>query len=161
MIKPFGLQENELQPFVRGLENEFAGAVFVAVYTDRMESDRFSKLSLEDIGHLLELRVFCEEKELLCRRDYMGEAFCARILDDNCGMAFFDETHLLDQDLTRMESSGTEEEPMTRFYTMGGGSYEVPYSENVSKIRVRTYFAADDGKNGIEYPVDWRAIKIF
>lgn len=129
------------------------GAIWIATYTGKLTSGLFANLPANDedmdTKHLLELRIFREDRELLCRRDYMGEKFHVRILDDSCGMTSFEEVHFLDQDTSKSS---------TTFQTMGGGTYTLPVREQITKVCVCTYFK-ENAQNGVEYPVDWRVVK--
>lgn len=151
--------EAGLLAYIRENSAILEGAIWIATYTDRLTSGLFANLPANDkdmdTKYLLELRIFREDRELLCRRDYMGQDFYVRILDDSCGMVFFDEKHFLDQDTSRLKES---EDGKAVFHTMGGGKYILPVKENITEVCVRTYFQAHP-KNGIEYPVDWRVVK--
>lgn len=142
---------------VRAVLPEFLSEddICTAVCTDRYCVETLSELLQTGnlIDRLLELRVFNEMGELLVCRDYLGEPFWTRVIEDgeDNPYAFFEETHYLDLD-------GEPEIKNSRAYcrTMGGGSYVLPFSEKKDRVKVRTYLA--EAENGTEYAVDWRIV---
>ena len=137
-----------------------AEAAFVAVLSDAVECKTYDQLGSLHFDKLLELRIFDKTKELLVWRDYQGEPFTCRILDDSVSLdklTPFVETHYLDQD-TSIGKTVENSDGATTFHAMGGGKYTLPVAAGTNGVRVCTYLKANP-ENGIEYPVDWRIIE--
>lgn len=136
-------------------------AKYIAMMTDKFTSG--TNLS-EDIfngikDRLLEIRVFCEEYELLITRGYLGEDFTWRIAADyyeENGQKktvdnFIEEEHFID---INEEYSGEKlENGNLGIMSIVGGRYELPI-ESERKVKIRNYFTYDE--NGIAKVVDFR-----
>lgn len=146
---------------------------FIAMYTDHFSAGNYDDIGkLEDVTKLLELRVFCEEEELLFRRSRIGNVFQWRLASDQartnnfaigkkekkCGlpeeedMTFYIRNQILDinQKLSFQESLG--ETPM--LYTTGGGRYTLPIGMEHNVVKVMSYLLYDE--NGMATVSDFR-----
>lgn len=140
------------------------GSAYLAVLTDRVICGIWQRdLQFEcqegpaDLGeNLLELRVFNAEEEFRAWRQYKGEEFRTRYINDrDNSLPFFDEVHVLDQNENLTEE---KENGYVRFVTTGGGTYILPGDRTVCRVKVRTYLRGTDESNGIEIPYDWRIV---
>ena len=115
------------------------------IHTDKFGCCRFDGI-IPDIEHLLEIRIFNEEKEFKALRPDISKDFVWRELSDNIGYdGNYDEIQYLDIDTTK---SG---------YTfIGGGTYTMPES-GLEKAVIRHYFTYDE--DGLEKVVDERIVK--
>ena len=156
-IKDFGIIEekillNEIQKY---------NGTFYALYTNKLVCSK----ELKETDNLLELRIFDENYEVKYRREFVGEEFKFRIIDDDefkqklvnetdeftskFENRIFDEKHYLDIDTTKSYGNN--------YVTTGGGEYTLPI-ENAEKILIRNYLDYDE--NGIAYISDFRIMKI-
>lgn len=140
------------------------GSAYMAVLTDQVlcgiwQGDlqfecQEGQANLED--KLLELRVFSEQEEFRVWRQYRGEEFRTRYINDSENrMPFMDEVHMLDQNSTLTKDQGNG---YTRFVTTGGGVYYLPGGNSTCRVKVRTYFSESEETNGIQIPKDWRIV---
>ena len=117
-----------------------------------MDTEKFEcspQKMIEDISHLLEVRIFTEEKELRIMRPTIADTFTYRLIDDTAGdYDHIDEDQYLDIDTDN--SSGTS------YTATGGGAYTLPV-ENAEKVRIRNYISYDE--QGIAQITDFRIVK--
>jgi len=117
-----------------------------------MDTEKFEctpQKEIEDISHLLEVRVFTEKKELRIMRPTIADAFTYRLIDDTAGdYDHIDENQFLDID--------TEKSSGTSYTATGGGAYSLPI-ENAEKVQIRSYISYDE--QGIAQITDFRIVK--
>ena len=117
-----------------------------------MDTEKFEcspQKMIEDISHLLEVRIFTEEKELRIMRPTIADTFTYRLIDDTAGIYdHIDEDQYLD--INTDKSSGMS------YVATGGGAYILPI-EKAEKIRIRNYISYD--KQGIAQITDFRIVK--
>lgn len=150
------VDENELTALLNSMADsdhiayrQYAAGIFCEPYNGE----------IDDVAHLLEIRLFNLTGEIRAVRSLIGKPFIWRKIDDEKFRGdlkddSFDERtvtekHYLDIDSVR--SSGKE------YRFIGGGSYTLPI-ENAERIEVRSYCVYDD--NGIFNPVDFRIVRI-
>ena len=136
--------DNELEEVIKNQDLSTC-KYFVAYFTDGFLSGFVGEGLFEkiDVGKLLELRIFGEEKELLALRSAIGNnsAFAWRIA---CEEGMKEDTYLkreqtLDIDETRSAVVGDEMEIMST----GGGSYRLPITPEEKKVVVISYVKYD------------------
>lgn len=152
----------------------FDGSDYIAVLSDRVDCGKYEKSrgfvsakdgSEFDLGKLLELRVFNEEREYRAFRDNLGEAgFLQRIAEDSKieEDKRFDELHYLDYDEVRtkearMKANAQSNAEPNAVLTTGGGKFYLEGIAAKRKVLVRTYLKADS-TTGLEYAFDWRVV---
>ena len=117
-----------------------------------MDTEKFEctpQKEIEDISHLLEVRVFTEKKELRIMRPTIADAFTYRLIDDTAGdYDNIDENQFLDID--------TEKSSGMSYVATGGGAYSLPI-ENAEKVQIRNYISYDE--QGIAQITDFRIVK--
>lgn len=125
---------------------EISGGNMLLIYTDRFLCVQQQEIT--DPAHLLEVRVFNDEKELKIMRPSVDCDFSYRLIDDT---AVPDEMHLDEvQYLDIAESSGTQ------YTATGGGVYTLP-GENYKKVRIRNYISYNP--EGIAQITDFRIVE--
>lgn len=137
-------------------------SIALALYTDKIICDNFN--GIEDIEHLLELRIFNDNVEFKAIRGSMEKDFIWRIIDDNdfkekieeledsyirdFNKLTLNETHYLDID--SLKSNGNT------YFATGGGKYNLPVV-NAEKIEIRNYISYDE--QGLACIEDFRIVK--
>lgn len=119
------------------------------IYTDKFCCRKFDK-SIDDIEHLLEVRIFDEKREFKAIRPDIGKDFIWRELSDDIKKyaGFYDEVQYIDVDTQKTNGE-------TYSFT-GGGHYEMP-ENSLDRAVIRHYYKYDD--DGIENNVDERIVK--
>lgn len=146
----------------------FEGSDYTAVLSDRVDCGKYENGifvsakdgSQFDLGKLLELRVFNEEREYRAFRDNLGEAgFLQRIVEDSKieEDKRFDELHYLDYDEVRTKANAQNNAEPNAVLTTGGGKFYLEGIADKRKVLVRTYLKADP-TTGLEYAFDWRVV---
>lgn len=149
-------------------ENKF----FIALYTDCFDAGYFAGADIPNISRLLEIRVFCENEELLMRRSRIGTDFQWRIASDKARqenykkymeqqcerddlkinlppkeeMIYDTRYQLLDIN-DKYSWEHNEEEKNTKLFTTVGGSYKLPIKKGQNAIKVMSYLEYDE--NGV------------
>jgi len=115
-----------------------------------MSTEEFSctvQQEIQDIAHLLEVRVFTEQAELKIMRPSIEDDFSYRLIVDTPGeFESVEESQYLDI----AESHGNV------YTATGGGVYTLPV-ENAEKIIIRNYISYDE--QGIGQITDFRIVK--
>lgn len=143
-IAECGAVTGEINSFI---EDKISGGSMIAMYTEKFECSPQGRISDEE--HLLELRIFTDEKELKIMRPTMDDEFSYRLIDDTLGeYEFIDEKHYLDIDTKK--SNGTE------YTATGGGKYTLPL-EDAERVLIRNYISYD--KQGLAQITDFRVVK--
>lgn len=150
------IDENELTALLNSMAEsdhiayrQYAKGIFCEPYNGK----------IDDIVHLLEIRLFNLTGEIRAVRSAIGKPFIWRKIDDekfkgNLKDESFDERTVTEKqylDIDSVRSSGKE------YRFIGGGSYTLPI-ENAERIEVRSYGVYD--VNGIFNPVDFRIVRI-
>lgn len=129
-------------------------------YTTGISCEEY-KGEIEDIAHLLEVRLFNPKSEIRAVRTGVGKSFIWREIDDKkfketlnlAGESFEERTYremqYLDIDTTK--SSGKD------YCFIGGGNYTLPI-ENAEKIELLHYGNYDE--NGLFMLLDFRIVRI-
>ncbi len=141
---------------IQGEINEFISSKISDGTMIIMNTEYFqccSQKDIEDVEHLLEVRVFDEKgekKELKIFRPTIADEFFYRLIDEtNCEYEHIDELQYLDIDITK--SSGYD------YVATGGGKYTLPI-ENADRVKIRNYISYDE--QGIAQITDFRVVKI-
>ncbi len=125
-------------------------------YTDQYLGCRFEG-AIELPDHLLEIRVFDADSELLARRTALGEAFSWRIADDGviADNLKEEEGFFACPDHYRMEifQKLDRDEKAKALTTTGGRQYTLPV-QGENTIRLVQYLAYDE--NGLAHAADFR-----
>lgn len=151
-------------------ENELAGVLekIEARYMLLMYSAGMVKCvsagAIEDVGHLLEARLFSETAELKIMRPTIDRDFSWRIIDDDkfkelCDNSTFDkkfENCVLDEKHYLDINSKVTDKSSTTYISTGGGRYILPES-GLERVLIRDYIYYDD--NGIANIADFRIVK--
>lgn len=132
----------------------------IAEYTDKYCIDDWPSSEKIDIDHLLDLRVFSEEKEVRVFRTYIGRQFSGPVVKDESGRNpedIMDEVQLLDIADIKETESGKKQ-----IHTVTAGIYEMPSSWNFKAednpgIRIRCYFDSYSGSKRA-YIKDFRCV---
>lgn len=116
---------------------------------------------IEDIAHLLEVRLFNLTSEIRAVRTGIGKSFIWREIDDEkfrealnlTGESFDERTYIEKQylDIDTTKSSGKN------YCFIGGGNYTLPI-ENAEKIELLHYGNYDE--NGLFMLLDFRIVRI-
>ena len=134
------------------LTNAPSPAEYLAVYTNNVEVGFFTG-NVEKADNLLELRVFTRDREVRFFRDSVAAKFEERPLDDNRYSIYRDEEQYLDiAEHKQMENGGIQ------YITTGGGSFTLPYSKPMRKVKLRRYLKANEATGLYEF-VDWRILE--
>ena len=150
----------EFQEFLEKAEAIKDGFLF-AMFTDHialetwpLEGEKKQQFR-EGEGKLLEVRVFCEQKEVKLSRGDIGKAFFApRVIDDTAEeREYFEEYQYLDIDEKRSKEL-FEQKKCVR--ATGGGIYHLPL-ENYknAQLCIHNYFKYYT-ETGQAYISDWR-----
>jgi CRISPR-associated protein (TIGR03984 family) len=143
-IAEYGAVTGDINSFI---EDRISGGNMIAMYTEKFECSGQGKIT--DSEHLLEVRIFTDEKEIRIMRPTIDDDFSYRLIDDTNGSyEFIDEEHYLDIDTTK--SSGTE------YTATGGGKYTLPL-ENAERVLIRNYISYDE--QGLAQITDFRVVK--
>lgn len=130
------------------ISEKMAGGNMLLMDTEKFECTPQKEIA--DTSHLLEVRVFTEEKELRIMRPTIADTFTYRLIDDTAGdYDHIDEDQYLDIDDDK-KSSGMS------YIATGGGAYTLPI-ENAEKVRIRNYISYDE--QGIAQITDFRIVK--
>lgn len=123
------------------------GGSMILMYTDRFIC--CGQRDIEDIGHLLEARIFNLNSELKIMRPTIADAFSFRYIEDSelAEEDHIDEKHYLDIN-ARLSSE-------TSYTSTGGGNYQLPV-ENAEKILIRNYISYDE--HNIAQITDFRVV---
>lgn len=143
-IAEYGVVTEDINLFIN---KKIQGGSMIAMYTEKFECT--VQQSISDVEHLLEIRIFTNEKELKIMRPTMEDDFSYRLIDDTLSeYEYIDEEHYLDIDTEK--STGTE------YIATGGGKYTLPV-ENAEKVLVRNYISYDE--QGLAQITDFRVVK--
>lgn len=145
-IAEYGAVTEDINLFIG---RKIQGGNMIAMYTEKFECS--VQQSISDFEHLLEIRIFTDEKELKIMRPTMEDYFSYRLIDDTLGKyEYIDEKHYLDIDTNPEKSTGTE------YTATGGGKYTLPI-ENAERVLVRNYISYDE--QGLAQITDFRVVK--
>lgn len=126
---------------------DYSGTAML-IYTDKFCCRIFDG-NIDDVNHLLEIRIFNEKMEFKAIRPNIGKDFVWRELSDNNTYAgYYDEVQYLDIDDTKTKE--------TEYSFTGGGTYEMPES-GYERAVIRHYYKYDD--DGLEEYVDERIVR--
>lgn len=129
-------------------------------YTTRIACENYNG-KIDDIAHLLEIRLFNSTCEIRAARSVIGKPFIWRKINDdkfkenlsgteeNFDERTYSETQYLDIDSTK--SNGKN------YFFTGGGYYTLPV-ENAEKIEIMHYGVYDE--NGLFVLSDFRIVRI-
>lgn len=137
---------------------------YVAFYTDRLKSGKWAQEfipQLDDLPHLLEIRIFNEKKELKIIRSQIGETFIWRLAQEEHlsehireEISFVESQFLDIDDQKEKEFDGIN----TYFYATGGGRYPLPVdSSDIRKVKLINYIRYSE--NGNMQICDFRLVK--
>ncbi len=148
-------KENELETVIRRISKEIDTGLYVAMYTDRFESGKFTdELRLEG-KYALEIRIFNGDKELLLSRCSISEDFSWRFISEDKTLdaeSYYVRYHVIDKN-----------EPLSKDYlengnlsitSTGGGHYSLPVTDGTKRIKIITYIDYDE--SGMAYAADNR-----
>lgn len=143
-IAEYGTVNEDINQFIN---SQIQGGSMIAMYTEKFECS--VQKSISDVEHLLEIRIFTDEKELKIMRPTIEDDFSYRIIDDTLEKyEYIDEKHYLDIDTKK--STGTD------YTATGGGKYTLPV-ENAEKVLIRNYISYDE--QGLAQITDFRVVK--
>lgn len=142
--------------------------LYLAYFTDGFTSGNACRDEIEKLptDTLLEIRIFCDEMELLARRSNLDEDFRWRLASDQARTANFkmqkntEEGKWLPrkEEMTYLIQYQTldikERLQDNRILSMVGGIYSLPLKENESTAKVMTYLSYDE--RGMAAAVDFR-----
>lgn len=154
------VQENELCSLVKKYSSD--NSYMLYVYTTKFGCEKVGQLN--DIEHLLELRVFDENSELKAVRSQIGKPFHYRYIDDNAfkeklksiedefdgsfkNRTLEDEQYL---DVNKRKTDGID------YVSIGGGHYTMP-AEKLEKVKILNYLYIDEN-SGILKIADFRIV---
>jgi len=136
---------------------------YVSFYTNRLAAGVVEKGTpiplIDDLVHLLEIRVFNEAEELHAVRTAIGKPFKWRIaaeVDMDDSVYYKEERQLLDIDRKRDPEQGGGN---TAFYATGGGKYPLPVPRETDSVELVNYFRFD--KSGNLQFADYRIKRFF
>lgn len=151
-------QENELCDLIKEYCSD--NSYMLYVYTTKFGCEQ--SIIIDDVAHLLEVRVFDENCELKAVRSQIGKPFCWRYINDfdfkeklstiadeydgDYDNRTFEEYQYLDVN-TRL-SKGTD------YVSIGGGHYTMP-EENLEKVKIINYVCYDEN-SGVLQITDFR-----
>ncbi|MBR1598202.1 MAG: hypothetical protein IJ661_04705 [Lachnospiraceae bacterium] len=147
--------ESELGSVIGGYEYRyFVGFMVDKFVSGSIDDDVNSKIKWDK---LLEIRLFSDKGELLANRTMIGEQskFMWRIANEE-GLKkedYIERVQTLDIDATLTEAG----EGNCRLVSTGGGSYELPISEDVDSIKIISYVGYDKN-DGMAYIYDNRLV---
>lgn len=143
-ISSSGSSENVNETISRFITN----GTMILMYTDKFICCELGEIT--DTAHLLEARVFNEDKEIKLMRPTIADEFCYRVIDDTILSKedYMEEDHYLDIDSEQSEGN--------TYFTTGGGSYTLPLTD-AEKIRIRNYRSLD--KECIAQITDFRVVR--
>ena len=142
-----GRVDTEINAFI---ESRIQNGTMIVMTTEKF--DCFPQGKIEDVEHLLELRIFTESKELKIMRPAISDSFTSRIIEDDSKAKYdaIDEDQYLD--INTQKSTPDE----YTYIATGGGSYHLPI-KNAEKVRIRNYISFDE--HGIAQITDFRVVK--
>lgn len=138
----------------------------LAIWTDEVQGATYGELEglladADRLAHLLELRVFLQDREIHVLRDMMGVNFSWRLAVDgeatSACVGYFDEDQYLDIDGSWALSGRKADGDSYEYKTASGGRYRLPLAE-AERIRIRNYLAYDE--DGLAYVTDYRIVKL-
>ena len=134
---------------------------YLAMYVDKFDAGEFNQVVLDglSLNKLLELRVFCEDYEVLATRGSIGEVFSWRRTTDaklerGSNGDYIDQKHFLDINEKYDFSDKFDANGNVKLFTTVGGSYSLPLKGNYKRVKVRSY--VDYDANGMAKVVDTR-----
>lgn len=130
------IKESEILEYLDRYKTD--SSLLFCVYTTYFKCTAYSHI--EDISHALEIRLFDENGEFKAVRTNIGRDFkCRYIADsdysDEDKYLIYDEVQYLDSDSTKTNG--------TKYVSLGGGEYEMPY-EGLERVVIRHYGEYDD-----------------
>ena len=135
-ISESGRVDTEINAFI---ESRIQNGTMIVMTTEKF--DCFPQGKIEDVEHLLELRIFT-----------ISDSFTYRIIEDDSKEKYdaIDEDQYLD--INTQKSTPDE----YTYIATGGGSYHLPI-KNAEKVRIRNYISFDE--HGIAQITDFRVVK--
>lgn len=152
---------------------------YLAYYTDQFVSGYASKNELQqvDVKKLLEIRVFCAEREFLARRSMLGKTFSWRVASDTARkknyqlwkeevsdgefipeeeQTYLEHYHTLDINRDWMQKNGNSknEHGCIELLTTVGGRYSLPIELDMNSVKIMSYLIYDE--NGMVKVADTR-----
>jgi len=155
------IAESEILNEPKILDGEYK---YIAFFTDKISGGEYKNdcfnPKITDIGHLLELRIFNDEKEFKAVRTQIGKAFKWRIAHEkDVEKDLYDyETQLLDIDSTKICEKKFDGINMT-FTAAGGGEYIIPAQPDFDSVELVNYIKYDEYGN-MQF-VDFRIKRFF
>lgn len=131
-------------------------AYFLAAHSDKYVTGRMQEEDLKkiDMKHLLEVRIFSKERELLVSRTMLGTDFSYRIAADEAVEQCYMIDHEQYIDINVEKSRVNTEKKQYDIMSTVGGKYTLPIDEDIDRIKIKSYIAYD--VNGMAKVVDHR-----
>lgn len=147
---------------------------YVAFFTDKLDcgycDNGILNPKITDIEHLLDIRIFSQDREFRATRSQIGNDFVWRIADDSIfkeklkqienkidkdfEYRTFKENNYLDID---SKKNSTLDRGFYNVTATGGGSYSLPVDEKVTRIITQSYLNYSDNDGSI-IVADWRIV---